>query len=272
MLNSIWIYEVILFLFAISLICYGIDFIKSNWKINKIALWLLSSTWLLQTAVIIYDVFYGKNLPILTLNDGIYMYAWVLLTFSLIMNRTFPIHFIVFFTNIFSFVVLWLAISLYTEQNVSENCIQFIHEILIAHIVFTIIAYGFLTLSFILAIMYLIQFRLLKNKQGIKWIWRFTNLTKLDTYSFSAVKIGVPFLFVGLLLGILWAHMSGEEFYWLDLKTIGSITLLGIYVAYLCLRWVGGYRGKAISVFNSATFLVLLVNFFLFSTLSNFHF
>src|SRR5699024_12275247 len=64
----------------------------------------------------------------------------------------------------------------------------------------------------------------------------------------------------------------GEIFYWYDLKTIGSIVLLVIYSFYLILRQDRKLTNKSKSIYSSATFLVLLVNFFLFSVLSNFHF
>src|SRR5699024_4430690 len=162
--------------------------------------------------------------------------------------------------------------------------------------------------------MYLVQYRLLKKKKGFHWLWRLSNLSELDTYSFSFVKLGVPFLFLGLILGVVWGHFScvyfylfyirpigsiivlrvcllcllflflglilgfvwwhfsNESFYWFDMKTIGSISVLLVYLVYLVLRWTRGYRGRSLSILNSATFLVLLVNFFLFNTLSNFHF
>src|SRR5699024_6443516 len=97
--------------------------------------------------------------------EGIYIYGWILLTISLIMNRIFPVRFIVFFANLFAFCMFWLAISLHPEYQVLEKGIQLQHEILIAHIAFTILVYGFLTLSFLLAIMYLVQYRLLKKKK-----------------------------------------------------------------------------------------------------------
>lgn len=272
MMNSIWVYEIILFIYGCSIAFYIIDLVKSNWKVNKVAFWLLSLAWTLQSIVILYELFYVQSFPIFTLNDGIYMYAWLLLTFSLVMNQVFPVHFMVFFTNLFAFMMFWLAISLHTQTHSFDKGIQLMHEVLIAHISFTIIGYSFLTLSFLLAAMYLIQYRLLKKKKGIKWMWRFGDLGQLDIYSFSTVKLGVPFLFIGLTLGILWGYMSGDVFYWMDPKTIGSIMVLVVYVAYLILRWTRGYTGRTISILNSATFLVLLVNFFLFSVLSNFHF
>ncbi|MDY0396891.1 cytochrome c biogenesis protein CcsA [Virgibacillus halophilus] len=101
---------------------------------------------------------------------------------------------------------------------------------------------------------------------------RFGNLAQLDQLSFQAITIGVPMLLIGLLLGLAWAYDSGAVFYWFDLKTIGSIFVLFVYVFYLILRLVSGYYGKSLVIFNIAAFLILLVNFFLFSVLSNFHF
>src|SRR5699024_5210499 len=140
------------------------------------------------------------------------------------------------------------------------------------HIAFTILAYGFLTLSFLLAIMYLVQYRLLKKKEGFHWLCRLSNLSELDTYSFLFVILGLPFLFLDLMCRFLCFVFYNELFYWFDMKTIVSISVLLVYLVYLVLRWTRGYRGRSLSILNSATFLILLVNFFLFNTLSNFHF
>src|SRR5699024_5082208 len=137
---------------------------------------------------------------------------------------------------------------------------------------FTIVAYGSLTLSVLLAIMYLVQYRLLKKKKGFHWLWRLSHLSELVTYSFDFIKLRVTVLFLGLILGVVWGHFSDGSFYWFDMKTIGSISVLLVYLVYLVLRWTRGYRGRSLSILNSATFLILLVNFFLFNTLSNFHF
>src|SRR5699024_2242259 len=272
MMQSMWIFEIILFIYGLSLVFYTIDLKKNNWAAKKAATGLLGLAWLMQSIMIVFELIYMQRLSLLTLNEGIYIYGWILLTISLIMNRIFPVRFIVFFANLFAFCMVWMAISLHPEYQVLEEGIQLQHEIVIALIAFTILAYGFLTLSFLLAIMYLVQYRLLKKKKGFHCLWRLSNLSELDTYSFSFVKLGVPFLFLGLILGVVWGHFSNESFYWFDMKTIGSISVLLVYLVYLVLRWTRGYRGRSLSILNSATFLILLVNFFLFNTLSNFHF
>ncbi|MBM7597796.1 HemX protein [Virgibacillus halotolerans] len=267
-----WLYEIILIIYGLSIIGYFIDFIQSNQKVNKVAFWLLGMVWTIQTVFLLYEVLINRNFPIATLNDSLFFYAWILVTFSLIISRLFPTHFIVFFINVFGFFILLLYITSNANKQTFSSGIQFVHEILVSHITLAIVSYGFFTISFLFSLMFMIQYRFLKRKKGLRWMWRFGDLKQLDTYSFRAVTIGVPFLLIAIILGVVWAYVSKAEFYWFDMKTAGSILVLGVYVVYLLLRLVKGYQGKTISMFNVAAFLILIINFLLSSSLSNFHF
>lgn len=272
MLDSRWLYEIILIVYGFSLICYFIDFIQSNQKANRIAFWLLSMVWFIQSLFLFKQVFIEHNFPILSIYDGLFFYSWVLVTFSLLVNRLFSIRFIVFFTNLFGFFILLLYILTKAKQAGMQQGVQLVNEILITHITLSIVSYGFFTISFLLSIMYLVQYWLLKNKQGMKWMWRLGDLKQLDHYSFKAVILGVPLLLIGIILGVVWGYVANSVFYWFDLKTLGSIFVLVVYILYLLLRVVKKYQGKSISIYNAAAFLILIINFLLFSLLSNFHF
>lgn len=272
MAQFIWIYEFILFMYGLSLLTYTVDLFKKNWRIKQAAFWLLCLTWLMHTAVLIGEIIQTNSLPIWTIVDVLYVYSWLLIALGLLINLFFTVQFIEICVNIFTFFLLLLAIMLDFKQQGIHHADYIVHEILVAHISFTVVAYVSFTISFLLSIMYLLQYQLLRKKKGFRWIWQFTDLKKLDTYSFTAILVGVPLLAIGLILGFIWAYTSGSEFYWMDLKTLGSIILLGIYVAAILLRLAQGYRGKPTSMLNTATFLVLLVNFFLFSVWSDFHF
>lgn len=272
MFESKWLYEFILIIYGLSLIGYFTDFIQRNRRANRIAFWLLSMVWLFQTVFLLNQVFIEKSFPVLTLSDGLFFYAWVLVSFSLIINKLFRIHFILFFTNLLGFFILLLYISTKAQEHMQGRGIQLVNEILITHITLAIVSYGFFTVSFLFSIMYIAQYQLLKEKKGLQWVWRFGDLNRLDSYSFKAVTLGVPLLMIAIILGVVWAYVANAEFYWFDLKTIGSMLVLAVYIIYLLLRLVKGYQGRSISVYNTAAFLILLINFFLFSLLSNFHF
>lgn len=266
-----WLYEIILIIYGLSLVGYFIEFIQYNRKANRLAFWLLSMVWLLQTVFLLQQTFIEKSFPVLTLYDGLSFYAWVLITFSLILSKLFRVHFTLFFINLLGFFILLLSISTTATEHMPTKGIELVHEMLIAHITLAFVSYGFFTISCIFSLMYLVQYRFLKQKKGFRWVWKIGDLKQLDQLSFKAVTVGVPLLSIAIILGVAWAYAADTEFYWFDLKTIGSILVLAVYVLYLLLRLGKGYQGKAISVYNSAAFLILLINFFLFSNLSNFH-
>jgi len=272
MIEMKWTYEIILIIYGFSLIGYFIDFIHHSRRANKYAFWLLLMVWLIQTVFFFYEVVWENNFPIATVVDSLLLYSWVLLTFSLIINKFFPVRFIVFFINLFGFIILSLYVTANAANYFPNEAIQFVHEILIAHITLAIISYGFFTIAFLFSLMYLVQYHLLKKKKGLKWMWRLGDLGALENYSFQAISIGIPFLLLAIILGVVWAYTSTSVFYWFDMKTIGSIVVLMVYIVYLILRIVKGYKGKFLSSYNIAAFLILLINFFLFSSLSNFHF
>lgn len=272
MTESKWLYEIILIIYGLSLVGYFIDFIQRNRRVNKIAFWLLSMVWVIQTVFLLSNIFLEATFPVFTIYDGLFFYAWVLVTLSLVINKLFSIHFISFFINLFSFFILLLHIMTKAQENMQDRGVELVNEILVTHIALAIISYGFFTVSFLFSIMYVIQYRFLKEKKGLKWMWRFGDLKQLDMLSFRAVTLGVPLLLIAIILGLVWAKVANAEFYWFDLKTIGSILVLAVYILYLFLRIISGYQGKSISVYNTAAFLILLINFFLFNYLSNFHF
>lgn len=272
MAESKGLYEIILIIYGLSLMFSFIDFIQHNRKANRLAFWLLVMVWLFLTVFLFMKLVKGEGFPIMTLHDGLLFYAWVLMAFSLILNRLFNVHFVIFCMNLFSFFILLMYITTRAQANLLGSGLQLVNELLIVHITLAIVSYGFFTISFLFSAIFMVQYRLLKWKKGFKWISRIGDLKHLDTYSFAAVTLGFPLLLIGIILGFVWAFVTNAIFYWFDWKTIGSMLVLAVYIGYLLLRLIKGYQGKTIALYNIAAFLILLINFFLFSLLSNFHF
>lgn len=62
----------------------------------------------------------------------------------------------------------------------SSQIPSMLNELLYAHIVLALIAYGLFTVSFIIALLYFTQYRLLKWKKGYKWLKRLSDLEGLE--------------------------------------------------------------------------------------------
>jgi HemX protein len=271
-MNITRLYELSVILYALSVLLYFIDFLNHNRKANRTAFWLLSIVWVFQTAFFAFRIIETGRFPILTMSEGLYFYAWVLITLSLVINRLMRVDFIVFFTNVLAFFILSVHTFAPSHHQSAAAAEKLISELLMIHITMTILAYGAFSLSFVFSVLYIIQYNLLKQKKWGKRLLRMTDLTKLDYMSYVLNIIGLPMLLLGLILGVIWAYIKVEHFHWYDAKVLGSFSVLAVYSVYFYKRVVQDVQGKAIAMWNIGSFLFLLVNFFLFGSLSKFHF
>jgi HemX protein len=266
------LHEMTIVVYAASVLLYFIDFLNSNRRANQTAFWLLAFVWGFQTLFLFYYMFETGRFPVLTLFEGLYFYAWVLVTLSLAINKLLKVDFIVFFTNVLGFIIM--AIHTFAPVHFDSNVMseQLVSELLLIHITMAILSYGAFSISFVFSLLYLIQYDLLKRKKWGKMLWRITDLSRLEYWSYILNVIGVPMLILSLILGLQWAWIKVPDLVWYDAKLIGSFIVLAAYSIYLYLRVSKEIVGKSLALWNIASFLIVLINFFLFGKLSSFHF
>ena len=264
--------ELTVVLYALSVLLYFIDFLHNNRRANRVAFWLLSFVWVSQTVMLFIYMLNIGRFPVLTLSEGLYFYAWVLITFSLVINRLLKVDFIVFFTNVIGFMIMVMH-TFAPDQAVSGgvSAQQLVSELLFIHITAAILSYGAFSLSFVFSLLYLLQYNLLKQKKWGKRLVRIPDLSKLEHMSYVLNVIGVPLIMIGIILGSRWAHITLPEVVWFDAKVIGSVFVIIVYCLYLYLRISKGVTGKSLAMWNMAAFLILLINFFLIGNFSTFH-
>ncbi|AKO94303.1 MULTISPECIES: cytochrome C assembly family protein [Priestia] len=271
-INLTRIYELVVVLYAISVLLYFIDFLLNNRKANRTAFWLLAIVWVLQTFFLLFRMIETGRFPILTIFEGIYFYAWVLITLSLLINRFLRVDFLVFFTNVIGFFVMALHTFVPMQDYSTVQGERLVSELLIFHITMAILSYGAFSISFVFSSLYVLQYHLLKKKKWGKRLIRLGDLSRLDYLSYLLNVVALPLLLLSLLLGVMWAYMKLDHFHWYDVKVLGSFLVLIVYSVYLYVRISRGQQGKSMAFWNMASFLILLINFFLFGSLSNFHF
>lgn len=263
--------ELTVILYALSILLYFVDFLHSNRKANQIAFWLLAFVWILQTITLVMYMVSAGRFPVLTLIEGLYFYAWVLVTLSLGINGLLKVDFIVFFTNVlgFSIIVIHTFVPVQFDSNVMAG--QLSSELLFIHITMAILSYGAFSISFVFSILYLIQYDLLKRKKWGSRLMRIPDLAKLEKMSNVLNMIGVPMLLLSLILGLQWAYLKVPNMVWYDPKVIGSFIVLVVYSIFLYLHVRKGLQGRSLARYNAAAFLIVLINFFLSGSFSSFH-
>ena len=79
---------------------------------------------------------------------------------------------------------------------------------------------------------------------------RLASLEKeLDDVSFRAFAVGIPFLTAGVWMGAFWAQEAWANYWGWDSKENTALITWLVYIVYIHLRMLGGYRGsKAMAV------------------------
>ncbi|MFP5114435.1 cytochrome C assembly family protein [Bacillaceae bacterium C204] len=265
------LHELTVVLYAFSVLLYFFDFLHHNRKANRIAFWLLAFVWILQTVFLASYMYKTGRFPVLTIFEGLYFYAWILVTLSIVINHLLRVDFIVFFTNILGFTVM--AIHTFAPMQYSSHIMakQLVSELLLIHITMAILSYGAFSLSFVFSSLYLLQYDLLKRKKWGTRLIRLADLDKLEKSSYILAVIGVPMLLLSLILGLQWAFLKVPGMPWYDMKIIGSFMLLIAYSILLYLHIMKNLSGRKLAIWNTAAFLIVLINFFLLGRLSSFH-
>ncbi|GEK58068.1 cytochrome C assembly protein [Marinococcus halophilus] len=265
------IYILTIVLYGLSVLCYFVDFSQTNRKVNRLAFWLLSIVWASQTAFLVLRIIMYDRAPVITPFEGMYFYAWSLVTISLIVNWFFRMDVLVFFLNVIGFLLMTFSSFSFNGDIPNELETLLLSETLVVHIIFILLSYASFTLAFVFSAMYVLQHQLLKRKLWGKRLIRMENLPKMEKLAGTTTVIGVPLLFAGLVFGFLWAGRWYDALPWQDAKVIGSIILLSFYSTYIYLLAVHHWRGYRMALLNVACFVVLLINYFISSDLSQFH-
>lgn len=264
--------ELMLILYAVSLIFYFVDFLNKDTRAQRIAFWFTAIVFVMQTGFLLQAIIETKQLPVLSLYEGIYFFAWILIALSLGIQVVYRSSYAGFFLNVIAFSFMTIHIFAPTQLNESGVGDSLVSELLFIHITFAILSYAAFTMAFVFAILYLLVYNLLKKK---KWTSQFSRLPSLQhamTGMKSSIYTGIPVLLVSLILGIQWAYTALSDWTIFDIKIIGSFLLLLVYSALLFLNRSGKVKSIDFAWGTVIAFVLIIINFFLGSKLSQFHF
>lgn len=266
------LHEVMVVLYAVSLVFYFIDYLNKDKIAHRSAFWILSVVYVLQTLFLVSFIVEAKRFPILSLFEGIYFYAWLLITLSIVLHLFYKIDHVVFFLNVIGFC--FMTIHTFAPMQIAQSPIgdTLVSELLFIHITFAILSYTAFAMSFVFAILYLLVYKILKKKKWSKQFNRLPSLQQTTTGMKASIYTGIPLLLVSLILGMQWAQVALDEWSFFDMKIVGSFILLGVYGFVLFMHRSGKLTGSDFAWMNIYAFLFVIINFFLAGRLSEFHF
>ncbi|ANE47152.1 cytochrome C assembly protein [Paenibacillus swuensis] len=270
MASNSWIYDAIIYIYALSLLFFFSDFARQNRSAKRMGAGLLIFVWVLQTIFFIIRMIEHRYMPVLTLFEVLFFFSWLLVTVSLVMSRFFRMDFIVFFVNVIGFAILTLNIFSNLESRAPRTHGNVVDELLIVHSSLAILSYAVFTISAIFAGMYLFLHFQLKSKQWSMTVRRFPSLETIDYFTNMSAVVGTPLLIMALTLGIMRIMILGDWSLLLDMKVWTSIFVLAAYSYYLWQRASANRAGDQLALWNLAAFGIIIVNFAI-NYVSGFH-
>jgi cytochrome c-type biogenesis protein CcsB len=129
------------------------------------------------------------------------------------------------------------------------------------HIPLMILSVAALTISFLAAIMYLIQERRLKQKQASMILERLPSLEASDAISYKSLWFGFFLLTLGIVTGMVWSKYLRHVYWSWDYKEIWALITWALYAILLHGRMLSAWRGKKAAYLAILGFALIIFTF-----------
>jgi HemX protein len=271
MVTHSWLYDAMIYIYALSLLFYFSDFANANRSAKRMGTGLLSFVWVLQTVYMATSLYGHLTEWAFSRSDVLFLFSWLLVTTSLVVNRFFRIEMFVFLVNVLGFAIL--ALNIFGNPRVTPilNTWGINDELLFIHITLAIGSYAAFSVAAVFSGMYLFLHRKLKAKKWSTTMQRLPSLEKIEQYTYFAVIVGAPLLLLALSLGVVWISLEGDKNLFFDPKVVNSIFVLAAYGFYLFQHHSLRMSGNKLAGWNLAAYLIVVMNFVVSNLVSGFH-
>lgn len=90
---------------------------------------------------------------------------------------------------------------------------------------------------------------------------RLPSLETLDRWGYEAILWGVPFMTINLVSGAVWAYYAWGRYWGWDPKEIWALITWFVYLIYLHLRMLGGWKGRRTALLSIFGFFVVVFTY-----------
>ncbi|AJC95992.1 cytochrome C assembly protein [Staphylococcus hyicus] len=264
-------HECIFIIYLISVLTLTIDVLHKNSRFQNVGFYTLGFAWVLQTSSLILYIFWMGQLPLTSIIESFYILTWLILTITFVFAVFRSSAYLIAFLNLIG--LMFMAIHTFhpNQFKLNGSRLNVVNELLIFHISFALVSYLFFAIACVNAILYLIQFRNLKEKRFNQDYFRIGSVATLEKGVFFSSFIGAMLLLISILLGIQWGIFTIGNHIFIDLKVISSILILFCYGFYIIFRLLRKFSTLALIYVNIGLFICCMINLIVVTQLSDFH-
>lgn len=249
----------------VALICYGLGIvltlpsvIRRRPSLSPAALASLGLGLLLHFLTIADATFHTHRLPITDVRSALSFYAFLVTLAFFFLYLRYRIVALGLFMLPLVFV-LTLVAALHPGHSFESSAFR--GGWLLVHISSTIVGYTGFFLTFVAAVMYLIQEKELKSKKPRGLYYRLPSLDVCEEIYYRSLTFGFPCLCLGMLTGFVWASRQWHGPWELDPKILASMVTWLIYLVLFSTRISGAWRGRRAAYVAIVAFSFVLVTF-----------
>ncbi|WP_019422387.1 cytochrome c biogenesis protein CcsA [Paenibacillus sp. OSY-SE] len=270
MVTNSWIYDAIIYTYALSLLFYFSDVVGMNRKAKRMGTGFLIFVWVLQTVFMAVRMVRHQDVPVFSSFEFMLLFSWLLVTVSLIISRFFHIEFIVFFVNLIGFALLLVNMLNDPTTPTAMKEWEMMRNLLSFHIALAACGFAALTVGAVFAGMYLFLHHKLKAKQWSDAVRRLPSLEKMERLSYGSAVIGIPLFLMSLSVAIGAVLLGNRTELLFDLKIWLTLFALILYSFYFVTRSRELSTGFRLALWNLGCYAAMVLNFSL-NSLSTFH-
>ncbi len=271
MVTQSWMYDLIIYIYALSLLFYFSDFVSKNQKSKRLGTGLLAFVWVLQTLFFVWRVIALQQPAVFSMFGSLFFYAWLIVTLSLALNFFLRTDLLLFAINMVGFAVL--ALNFFNDESVSPLLARWNiqDELLFIHVSLAIASYAAFTVSAVHSVMYLFLNRMLKRKNWFPLMKRLPGLDHIEKIAYLFAVIGTPLLILSLTLGVDWIMITDRTRLLTDPKVLNSLLIIAAYGFYLLQRYAAKKPARTLALWNLAAFVFVIANYIVSNSISQFH-
>ena len=247
---------------ALELIATG-GFIVYIFKQEK---WVFRYSYrILIAGFIFHTVFLGCRYysmgmaPVLDLKSALSFFSWSIVCAYLALQTKFRLMILGSFVAPFAAFLMMISFTMPWVEMPIRPIFQSMW--LTVHVGTIFMGNGLFAITFLSAIMYLIQEHHIKRKKLGSFYARLPSLATLDSVNHYSLIYGFPFLTVGMITGSIYAQFALGTYWQWDPKEVWSMITWLFYAALLHERLVVGWRGRRAALMSIICFSVLVFSF-----------
>jgi ABC-type transport system involved in cytochrome c biogenesis permease subunit len=257
----------LLLLYAAATVAYALHFARRSPIVGRAATVLLLAAALLHTSIVVMQTMEVWHEPISTESRAISMFVW-LLTLSYLYLETATKERVMGVFILPIVVGLQVIPTFFPADKPPDPVLQ--SPWFWVHMASLLFAYASFAIAGMLGLIYVLQFKEIKKKQLGYFYTRLPSLQILDAMNARAVTIGLLFLTIGVVVGIVWTQQARADFPDRsnlaaiglgDPKVFVSVVTWAIYCYAVLARRTLGWAGRRAAWLSAVGFAIVLLNF-----------